>query len=419
MKEFDATLDRLLSEVMDLSMRTQIRMATIYACLTHHTTAFKRKKHYLMIITFWLGTFVLDDVLAAPLIGATTRAARSFVYSAEWCIPPRPRNQVIDRMRVPNSITGVFATAVMLFVSACSKEPPIVAVIPRTTATLLWEPLHLGAAETARDNGLHVYWNAPADEGDPDKQLSLLASCSKRGFRGVIFAPDETFAARSAVLQLVSNQIPVVIVDDDLGPPAGQYLSYVSTDENLGADMAASRVAEILHGRGSIAITGISPRLESGISREASFEKALALRAPNIKIVVRRFGDALVTHQQQLAQDILDSEEPVSAIVALSGTATRGAFFAKLAENPHSTIPVIGFDQDLLMPILSGDVDSIIVQDTRTIGHVAMRNLVAQMKGKSVPGNTKVPPLLLTRQTFTSRKIQSLWEFSKYRWSSQ
>jgi ribose transport system substrate-binding protein len=322
-------------------------------------------------------------------------------------------------MKRSDSLTVVLVIAASLVVSACHKAPPTVAVIPRTTATLLWEPLHLGVAEIARSSGQHIYWNAPPDELDQDSQLALVLSCAKRGFRGVIFAPDRSPATRNAVLQLTADRIPVVIVDDDPGPPPGPYLSYVSTDEDIGTDLAASRVAELLHDRGSIAIMGVNPRLESGVSREASFERALALRAPDIRIAVRRFGDELVTPQQQLAQQILERADPVNAIVALTGTATRGAFYAELVEDPRLKIPIVGFDQDLLTPILTGDVDSIIIQDTRTIGQVAMRNLLAQMRGESVQGYTRIPPLLLTRKTFNSPKVQRLWEFSKYQWSSQ
>jgi ribose transport system substrate-binding protein len=325
-----------------------------------------------------------------------------------------------NSMKRLDSLTVVFVMAASLLVmSACRKAPPTVAVIPRTTATLLWEPLHLGVAEIAKNSGQRIYWNAPPDESDPDNQLALVLSCAKKGIRGVIYAPDGTPAARSAILQLTADHIPVVIVDDDPGPPPGAYLSYVSTDEDIGTDLAAGRVAELLHGHGSIAIMGINPRLESGISREASFERALALRAPDIRIVVRRFGSERVTPQQQLAQQILERADPVNAIVALTGTATRGAFYAELVENPHLKIPLVGFDQDLLTPILTGDVDSIIVQDTRTIGQVAMLNLLAQMRGESVQGYTRIPPLLLTRKTLNSKKIQHLWEFSKYQWSSQ
>ena len=48
-----------------------------------------------------------------------------------------------------------------------------------------------------------------------------------------------------------------------------------------------------------------------------------------------------------------------------------------------------------------------------------MRNLEAQMRGVTVPGHTKVPPILLTRQTLDSPKVKQLWEYTRYRWSDQ
>jgi ribose transport system substrate-binding protein len=299
----------------------------------------------------------------------------------------------------------------------CHDRPAAIAVIPRTTATLLWEPMHLGIAETARGSGLRVYWNAPVDEGDTEKQINLYSAVQAKGYRGIIFAPDETLAARSIVLQTVKSGTPVVIVDDELGPRPGPLLSYVSSDEEAGATLAAQRLAHILQGRGAIAIIGINPRSEGALSREGDFEKALALAAPNIRVAVRRYGDSVVTHQQQIAQEIMDRADRVDAIAALTSTATRGAYYAKLANEPRSHIFIVGFDQDLLLPLQTGDVDSVIVQDTREIGRIAVRNLQAEMQGEKVDGSTLVPPILLTRDKLNAPAIMRLWEFPLYRWS--
>jgi len=301
----------------------------------------------------------------------------------------------------------------------CRKQTSLVAVIPRTTATLLWEPLHLGVAEEARGSGLRVYWNAPSYEGDTERQISMFSAARLKGYRGIIFAPDETFASRSVVLEAVADQIPVVIVDDQLGPPTGRYLSYVSTDEAAGASLAAQRIAKLLHGHGTIAILGISPRLESGLTREQYFARALALEAPDIHVSARRFGDSVVTHQQQIAQAVLIGKEHVDAIVALSATATRGAYYAKLATEPQQPVIIVGFDQDLLLPVLSGEVDSVVVQNTLAIGKIAMHNLDSQILGEAVKGVTLVPPILLTRETLNSPEVTNLWKFSLYHWAEQ
>jgi ribose transport system substrate-binding protein len=328
---------------------------------------------------------------------------------------------------------AVLILLVLLVLSGCRKTPAAVAVIPRTTATMLWEPMHLGALETARQAGVRVYWNAPVDDGDTDKQLSLFDACRARGYRGFIFAPDETLAARSVVLQTIEKHIPVVVVDDELGPPPGPFLSYVENDEAAGVDLAAVRIAHLLPKGGVIAIIGISSHSESGVTREEEFEKALTRRAPAVRVAVRRFGDSIVTHQQQIAAQILAGDTPgnapIDAIVALTAAATRGAFYAKIAASPHATanshssafshsvVPIVGFDQDMLLPVQTGDVDAVVIQNTREIGRIAMRNLMAEMNGSRTEGMTRVAPLLLTRQTINESEIVQLWQYADAHWS--
>lgn len=277
----------------------------------------------------------------------------------------------------------------------------------------------MGVAEVARLSGLHVYWNAPDDEGDTEKQLSLLSRSLSSEYRGFILAPDETLASRSLVLQAIGAGRPVVIVDDELGPPPGPLLSYVSNDEAAGARLAAERIVKILGGSGSVAVIGISPRQENGILREQSFEKALSSIAPDVHIEVRRYGDSVVTHQQRIAEEILNGPRHVDAVVALTATATLGVCFAKLAAASPSAVQVVGFDQGLLLPIQSGEIDSVVVQNTRKIGQIAMQNVISALRQEKVNGVTLVSPMLLTRETIDSPDIKSQWEFSQYRWSQQ
>lgn len=308
------------------------------------------------------------------------------------------------------------ALAVALLVGGCRREPPAIAVIPRTTATLFWEPMHLGIAETARASDFRVYWNAPAAPDEIEKQIGLYLSVLKHGYRGIIFAPDDTLASRSVVLQTVNDGIPVVIVDDQLGPAAGPLLSYVSNDEAAGAMLAAERVAILLHGNGNIAVMGFDPGSEESLTREDDFESAITQVAPGIHIAVRQFGDLVVIHQQEVAQHILNRRPRVDAIVALSSAATRGAYYAKLADPLRSGVFIVGFDQGLLLPLRTGAVDSVVAQNTFQIGRVAMTNLLGEMRGEHVRPTTLVPPILLTRDNMDSPSVAMYTQFPVFPW---
>ena len=321
-----------------------------------------------------------------------------------------------------------------LLAVGCHGRVQRVAIVPRTTGTLLWEPLHQGAASVAAGQGLHLYWNAPSEEGDVQKQIGMLAahmggdrtgvagslrSAFSDADAGIIFAPDETLVSRSLIVDAVRRQIPVVIVDDELGPPPGKYLSYVSNDEAAGGRMAARCIAELLHGHGQLAIIGINTRSESGVTREGDFEQALHEAAPGVQIVVRKFGDQVVAHQQQIAQALTASGTHLDAVVTMTAAATRGAYYARITGGLPVAVHIVGFDQDLLMPVREGAIDAVIAQDTPRIGSLAMQNLVRLMHREPAPGQTLVAPVLITRQTIDTPPVQDLWAFSHYDWSRQ
>jgi ribose transport system substrate-binding protein len=258
----------------------------------------------------------------------------------------------------------------------------------------------------ARRKGLNVYWNAPAREDDVAGQIDLLEKVVARGYAGIIITPDQTLPMRSPIRRLVSRGLPIVVVGTNLGIAPTARLSYVLNDDVAGGQMAARRIGKILKGRGSIAILGISPQLTGITARERSFETTLEQEFPNIHVVARRLGYYSVPQEQQVAEDILNRGEDIDAIVALSHISTRGAFYALVEFDKTRAIKLVGFDQDLMPPIRTGVLDSVIMQSTYDMGRIAMEIMDGQVHGRTVPGISVIPPLLMTRENIDSPEIR-------------
>ena len=60
--------------------------------------------------------------------------------------------------------------------------------------------------------------------------------------------------------------------------------------------------------------------------------------------------------EQQIAEELLRNQN-VDAILALSLASTRGAYYALVEFRKEKTIRLVGFDQDLLLPIRTGGID--------------------------------------------------------------
>jgi ribose transport system substrate-binding protein len=258
----------------------------------------------------------------------------------------------------------------------------------------------------ARRKGMNVYWNAPTREDDVAGQIDLLEKVVARGYAGIIIAPDQTLPLRSPIRRIVSQGLPIVVVGTNLGIAPTAKLSYVLNDDVAGGQMAARRVGKILHGQGSIAILGINPQLTGITARERSFEDTLEREYPNIRVVARRLGYYSVPQEQQVAEDILNRGEAVDAIVALSHISTRGAFYALVEFGKTQAIKLVGFDQDLMPPIRTGGIDSVVMESTYDMGHTAMEIMDEQIHGQIVPGISVVAPILMTRENIDSPEIR-------------
>jgi ribose transport system substrate-binding protein len=305
----------------------------------------------------------------------------------------------------------------VLAMIGCRHPLPVIAVIPRTTGTPLWESEHAGAAEIARSNGLSIYWNAPTEEDDIQAQIALVETAQARGYAGIIVAPIETLPLRAPIRNILEHGIPVVVVGTDLGIPSGTKLAYVLNDEEVGGELAARRIGSVLHGKGSIAIVGIDPTLTSNMKRERSFESRLAQEFPQINVVARQFGLPRVPQEQQAVERLLHSGESIDAIVALSLASTRGAYYAVAEFGKENTVKLVGFDQDLLPPIRTGGIDSVVAQNTYEMGEAAMEIMNQEFHGAAHISRQIVPPVLITRENIDSPEIRQLLNITW--WSTQ
>ena len=58
----------------------------------------------------------------------------------------------------------------------------------------------------------------------------------------------------------------------------------------------------------------------------------------------------------------------------------------------------MGFDQDLMPPIRTGGIDSVVMERTYDIGHIAMEIMDGLVQGQWFQGSGARPPILMTRE---------------------
>jgi ribose transport system substrate-binding protein len=319
---------------------------------------------------------------------------------------------------------GLACVLPLLATSCGQQKKELIAVIPQTDGMMLWDAAHAGAEIAANRTGSSVYWNAPMREDDVAAQVRLVDQVvSSNRYQGLVIAPTQALSLISPVRRALSRDIPTVIIDSPLSLPAGGKLSYILNDEEEGGRLAAERVAQLLHGRGRVAVLGINPDVLGVTARARAFEKTLAAKYPDIHIVEKRMGSFNVLRERQIAEELVSSDTDIDVCVALLWTSLDGLFSAIDSFHPSHPMKVIGFD-------LAGDppfgqrenLDCIIQANTKLMGQQAIEHIHAVRNGQSVSPVVVLKPVVITRENLHSPEVRQVmsydWSLGRWTWSA-
>ena len=125
-------------------------------------------------------------------------------------------------------------------------------------------------------------------------------------------------------------------------------------------------------------------------------------------MVHRSLASDTFSQEQLGVEALLRSHSDVKAIVALTDAATRGAFLALQEAGLGDHIHLIGFDQDLIVPLSTGGIDAIVMQDANTMGRDAVQLLAGLMRGEMKTNRILVSPMLVTKENYKSDRVHEI-----------
>ena len=302
-----------------------------------------------------------------------------------------------------------------------SSNSRTIAVIPRTTATELWESVHKGAEEAGRETGFRIYWNAPSRDDDIERQIEMVERVIDDRPAGLVLAPDHYLALVGSVRHALSRKIPIVLISSSLSVPPGKGLSYILNDEHEMGRLAALRVGMLLKDKrkATVGIVGLERDAMSNIVRAQSFESALHAKFPQISIVARETGSSNIAELQQVTRQMLIDNPRLDALLSLDVVATTGSLSVLRAMRKMGSLKLIGCDQDqdLILFLRQGEIDSIVVQDSNEMGARAVRWIAARTRGESIPDKVEITPVLVTGSNIDTPEVQRLlsanWRLSR------
>jgi len=293
-----------------------------------------------------------------------------------------------------------------LLLAGCNREhKKVIAVIPKGNADLFWQSVHAGAVKAGREASVDILWNGPANESDYTSQLQIVEAMINKHVDAIALAPSDRQAMVRVVERAANEKVPMIIFDS--GVDTEQFISQIATDNYKAGQMAGERMGKILGGKGNVVIVAVKPGAASTEAREKGFEDTIHQQFPGIKILDKRYGQAVVATSLTVAENMLTAHPDLDGIFSSNESSTIGA--AQALQDRRAKAKLVGFDSSpkLLDDLKSGLLDSLVIQDPFTMGYQSVMAAVKHLRGEPVTKIVNLAPRLVTMQNLNDPDVEA------------
>ena len=319
--------------------------------------------------------------------------------------------------------SGLSRVVMFLFISslcACGASSPTdggkmtIAVIPKGTSHVFWQSIHAGAAKAAQELGVNIIWRGPLREDDRASQIAEVEGFITRGVSGIVLAPLDEAALVGPVNDAMSKKIPVVIFDSGL--KGDNYVSFVATDNTKGGQLGGERLVEAIGGKGKVVLLRYAEGHDSTTRREEGFLTAVKAH-PTVQIVSsNQFVGTDVEEAYKRTESILSSYRKPDGSLSIDGIfcANESSSFAAmrvLKDNGWAgKLHFVGFDSsdNLVKGLQDGTLDGLVLQDPVKMGYLAIKTLVAHIRGEPVERRIDTGVQVATRENMEQPAMKLL-----------
>jgi ribose transport system substrate-binding protein len=296
-----------------------------------------------------------------------------------------------------------------------------IAVIPKGTTHEFWKSVHAGAVKASRELDVDIVWKGPLREDDLKQQIDLVQSFVAQGVSGIALAPLSDKGLVGSVTAATAARVPVVVFDSDLA--GGDYVSFVATDNAAAGKAGAEELARRM-GKGNVVVLRYQEGSASTANRERGFEDALrAHPGAGIAIVSdSQYGAPTVETAEKASENLLASTKAesggVQGIFAPNESTTFGMLLALRKTGVAGKVHFVGFDasEKLVQAVRSGEIDALVVQRPFEMGYLAVKTIVAHIRGQAVERRIDTGSSLVTKDNVDTPDIQALVKPDLQKW---
>lgn len=267
-----------------------------------------------------------------------------------------------------------------------------------------WDILRRGIVAQAHKQGDQVLVLSAAN--DAKTELQNMVQAIHRGVDGIILSPTNSSAAVTLLKLAKQAGIPVVIAD--IGTEAGDYVSFISSDNFQGSYQLGQLLAEEFAHQGwrdaAVGIIAIPQKRANGKARTAGFLQAL--EEHQIK-VAELYQQVDFSHQEtyDFSTRLIQAHPQLRAIWLQGSDRYQAALEAIRDQGKSAQIKLLCFDAEpeFIEMLQDGRLLAAGMQQPFLMGETAVKDLYRFWHQQPLEQQTRLPVLAVSGADLNSR----------------
>ena len=230
---------------------------------------------------------------------------------------------------------------------------------------------------------------------DANTQMSNAQDAITKQVDAIVISPTDSASCASVLSLAQESDVPVVICD--IGTDSGEYLSFISTDNEAGGKAIGEYIASQLEAGTEVAQITLNQARINGVLRKDGFDEGIATNNL-VDVDFKQMEKVNRSEGETYAQDLITAHPNLGAIFCHSEDPAMGAASALEAAG-RTDVLIAAFDcsPEIVEGIRNGSIAGTSAQQPVLMGRNAAQAIVDHLAGKEVEKEITMDTMLVTK----------------------
>ena len=276
---------------------------------------------------------------------------------------------------------AAISLAAVLPIGVASAQTIVVSMKGPGAGNPFWAAVQRGAEEKGAELGAEIVVLAPPTESDVPAQIAQLEDQLAKGVDGIVLAPTDPNALAPVVDEAIADGVPVVFIDTK---GANEGVTYIGTDNQMGASLAANHICANVEAGSDVAILQGIITQSTGMARADGSREGLS--ACGLNIVAEQTAEWDRAKGLAVTENIITANPNLRALFASNDNMGLGAIEALKNADMLDQVFVVGFDAnpDAATSVLAGEMAATVAQNPYNMGAIGVESVMMVIGGGSL-----------------------------------